>query len=458
MESPIDLTTASRAQLLAIIAKQEESIAFLQGVIADLQGQVAELEEQVAQAQDTPPSGTPTKMPGHKPTSVPSTPTPTPRKRRAQAFTRRRTRPTATVRHALDSCPGCGEPLAGGWVKRRREVIELAFAPATVTEHVFIERACARCGKRSTPKADLTGVVAGQQRLGVGLVSLIATLRAAGRLPNETIQWYLETVHGLHLSLGAIIAAQHRVAAAGAAECDAILAAIRAAPTVHGDETGWRENGVNHYAWSFSTPTERYFLFGGRHKEMVDRVLDETFSGTLVCDFYAAYDHYPGLKQRCWVHLLRDIHDLTVRHPSDRKLRRWAVRVHTIYRLAKRYRGATEAERLAAKRRFEQCLLAVCRPFLERADAPQRVLCARIERHLSELFVFVADPRVPADNNAAERSIRPVVTIRKISGGTRSADGTETLMRLATLCGTFRARGLNPFHECRRLLTRSPQA
>ena len=47
-------------------------------------------------------------------------------------------------------------------------------------------------------------------------------------------------------------------------------------------------------------------------------MLDSSFSGVLVSDFYAAYNHYPGLKQRCWAHLLRrlsysrsrDIHDL----------------------------------------------------------------------------------------------------------------------------------------------------
>ena len=89
---------------------------------------------------------------------------------------------------------------------------------------------------------------------------------------------------------------------------------------VHADETGWREDGANGYAWTFSTPTERYFLRRGRHKEVVDEVLDESFSGVLVSDFYAAYHHYPGLKQRCWVHLLRDIHDLKILYPKDRQL------------------------------------------------------------------------------------------------------------------------------------------
>ena len=42
------------------------------------------------------------------------------------------------------------------------------------------------------------------------------------------------------------------------------------------------------------------------------------------------------------------------------------------------------------------------------------------EPHIKELFVFVAEPEVPPDNNAAERSLRHLVVSRKVSGGTRS--------------------------------------
>jgi len=87
---------------------------------------------------------------------------------------------------------------------------------------------------------------------------------------------------------------------------------------------------------------------------------------------------------------------------------------------------------------------------------PQRTRRQRIERHLAELFVFVADPAVPATHNAAERSLRPLVVARKVSGGTRSDDGSTAKMRLATRFGPWGARGRNPFHECRQLLA-APQ-
>ncbi|MCC6629277.1 MAG: transposase [Chloroflexi bacterium] len=185
---------------------------------------------------------------------------------------------------------------------------------------------------------------------------------------------------------------------------------------------------------------------------ILQQVLGEQFSGTLVADFYAAYDHYPGLKQRCWAHLLRDIDDLCRAHPKDVGLAGWAAAVRAVWARA---RGACPlpAAREHQQRAFERELLALCQPYLAAEEQPpQAVLCRRIEKYLSELFVFVADPRVPPTNNAAERSLRPAVTARKISGGTRAPAGTQTKMALATVFGTWRARGLNPFAECLRLL------
>ncbi len=63
-------------------------------------------------------------------------------------------------------------------------------------------------------------------------------------------------------------------------------------------------------------------------------------------------------------------------------------------------------------------------------------------------FLFVRVDRVPADNNLAERSLRPILVIRKVSGGMRSPAGSKTRMALASLFATWRARGLDPFHAC----------
>jgi transposase len=446
--APMDSEQVSRDELLAVIAQQQTVIAELQATIGTLEARVHELERRLA------PGGA-RGMPGLKPEQAAES-NPRRRQRRRENSARRRQVPTRQVVHAVAACPGCGTALVGGSVKRTREVLDVVLAPVEVVEHVYWERRCPGCGRRCVPAPELGGQVLGQQRLGVGLLSLIATLREEGRLPIATIQWYLATYHQCPLSRGAIVAALHRVAQQARPTVAAGLGRIRAGPFAQADETGWRENGRNGYVWTFSTPTEQVFVRRRRTKEVVDEVLGPEFSGVLVSDFYAAYHHYPGLKQRCWAHLLRDIHELRTLYPQDRGLARWATAVHRLYTRAVAYRGKTRRARYQARRRFEQQLERCCAPWAERPAAVQRKLCARILRHLKELFVFVAEPMVPPDNNGAERSLRHLVTSRKISGGTRSAQGTDTKLTLCSLFGTWRAQRVNPFLACRQLLA-SPQ-
>jgi len=103
-----------------------------------------------------------------------------------------------------------------------------------------------------------------------------------------------------------------------------------------------------------------------------------------------------------------------------------------------------EAERVKQQHQYERKLWALCQPHVQ-TEAPMRVLCQRIERFLPELFTFVADPLVAADNNGAERSLRPTVISRKISGGTRSGKGSKTKSVLASLFGTWRLQGRDPY-------------
>ena len=318
MDTEVDLTTVDRDVLIAIIAE-------LQAVIERLERRIAELEGQAKP--DDPP-----RMPGLKSSSGRQPPAQQqPSKQRRHGFARRRMTPTHRVEHVVESCPDCGTHPTGGWIQRTREVIELPVVPAQVTEHVYMARIYPGCRRRRVPTAQLDGAALGRQRLGVNLISRIATLREEGRLPIRSVQWYLRTVHQLRLSVGAIVSAIHRTAQRAQPAVAQVLDRIRASPVVHADETGWRQHGANGYVWTFSTPTERYFLRRGRGKAVVDEALSDSFSGVLVSDFYAAYHHYDGPKQRCWAHLLRDIHDQRTRYPKDAALARWAAAVHQLY-------------------------------------------------------------------------------------------------------------------------------
>ena len=251
MDGEIDLTTADRDVLIGIIVRQQALIESLEKRVAPLEGRVR--------------SDGSRRMPGLKSKAERKPAQPKkPRKPRPHGFARARMTPTQRVEHVVEQCPDCGTQLSGGWTQRTREVVDLPQVSVEVTEHVYIARTCPQCQRCCTPTAQLEAVVMDQQRLGVNLVSLIAALREEARLPFRTIQWYLDAVHGLRLSVGAIVDATQRVARKAQAQLAGILELIRSSPVVHADETGWREDGHNGYVWTFSTPTQRYFLRRGR--------------------------------------------------------------------------------------------------------------------------------------------------------------------------------------------------
>ena len=368
------------------------------------------------------------------------------------------------MEHAMVTCPECQVPLKGGRIRGRRQVITLPRLRARVTEHVVLERTCSKCRKRWAPKPDWGALTVGRQRVGISVQSEVSVLREECRLPFGVIQRYLKGRYGLHLSVGELVALVRGVAVRGQGEYTQLQQAIRDSPVVHGDETGWRQDGRNGYLWSFSTPKVRYFLYRpSRAGAVVEEVLGEEFDGVLVSDFYGAYNVYQGPHQRCWVHLLRAMHQLKERYPQEVAVAAWTEGVREVYDRAQAYPGpdptlpvvVQQAQRVKQQREYERELRALCQPHVK-TQAPMSVLCQRVERFLPELFIFVAEPQVPADNNAAERSLRPPVVSRKISGGTRSDQGSETKSVLASLFGTWRLQGRDPYQAVRRVLT-APQ-
>jgi len=375
------------------------------------------------------------------------------RKNRGKWFGRLRETPTEVVEHALERCPDCGRKLSGGTVHHSRQVIEIPETPVSVIEHRVIARYCGVCGKTHMPRLDLSGEVIGKSRMGVRLMSLVSYLHIECRMPKERTQGYLAAAYKLHLGLGEISEILHRVARCGKAEYEELLEAVRGSPAVNADETGWREDGKNGYVWSFSTPEVRYFVRdASRSHKIPERVLGEEYGGVVVSDFYSAYGLLLGRHQRCWVHMIRDLDELAEANRDKRGVGIWAGKVKAVYRRAKAFSSEDAKERQKQRLAFEGELMRLARPYVKR-DVPQRVLAERIVSFLPEMLMFVECADVPSDNNAAERAIRPVVTARKVSGGTRSSKGSDTRMTLTSLFATWRLRGEDSMECCRRMLT-----
>lgn len=447
----MSVDTATREELVVLIHTLQEENKHLKDEITELKKRIAQLEKKL------PPS-----LPFHPKPSI-TLKNRKKRKKRVQGYARRRDYPTHVVKHAYSSCPDCKGTLYQGWLQKKRQVIDIPLSCATITEHQVFENWCDKCKKKVAPPLDLSSEVLGNHRVSLKLMSYIATLREKERKPIQVIQEHLKHFYNLNLSIGEITEICHTVATKGLPLYENIEETIQEASVVHADETGWREEGVNGYIWNFNTPETRYLTYRKtRAKTVVQEVVGTEFEGVLVSDFYASYNTHLGFHQRCWVHLVRDIKKLTDEYPNNKSLKQWSNNVLKLYKKAKNYSGPDPQSHpdVQSQRRqrwrdegvFREQLLLLCKPYLSK-EAPMKTLCQRIDKYQDELFLFIADPRVPSDNNSAERSLRHSVISRKISGGTRSSKGSRTKFILASLFGTWRLQNKNPFQECLSMLT-----
>jgi transposase len=439
-----DLDALTREELVALAKELWESNQLLQSEVSTLRAEIERLKKD-------PPSGSTRTVPSFIKPNRSAKPK-KPKKKRPHSYVRHREEPTRIIEHSLSQCPDCGRKLNGGWVHRERQVIEIPVVRYEVIEHRFLRCRCGVCGKNYVASADLSEEVVGKHRIGVRLMSLLVYLKQSCRMPVRSIQRLMKSLWGLHLSIGEIVEALHAAARFGQGLYEGLKQKVRGSPFVHGDETGWREDGKNHWLWSFSTPQERVFVTDKSRGHLVaERVLGERYGGILVSDFLSAYSYHLGIHQRCWVHFLRDLKGLAEEYPEDACVKRWVEAVRAVYEEAKAFESPKRQERVRAREQFQQHLFSLAEPYVK-SNAPQRVLAQRITRFVQEMFTFVEHPEVPSDNNPAERAIRPAVIYRKVCGGTRSARGSDTAATLMSLVGTWSLNGHDPLTACTQML------
>lgn len=473
-----DLDSLPREALIALARAQYREILELRTLVHDLTERMARLE-----SPDNTPSGSVSEdVLGAPPPFVKANrPKPTEktvRKGRSTPHFRPLDKPNAFAEHVCESCPDCGRKLSGGWVHRRRQVIEVVPAPVQITEHRFIARYCGVCRKCMVPSVDLSKQVLGKHRVGIGLMSWVGVLHILARVPLRTVQRLLKMLFDVHLGLGQLTEILHTLAKQGKGVHDTLVQEVRGSPFVHADETGWREDGQNGYIWSFSTPSVRVFTYNkSRSGEVAEEVLGRQFGFSakdsdapqvLVSDFYGGYNRFACRHQRCWVHLLRDLHKLRVAMAAgtdeEASVTTFVEQVRDIYDRARAYQERCRRkdgfdtgvfDRQRRRKAFEEELRALVAPFVPlkgRVAVAQTTLAGRMDWFCGELFSFVEFPEVPSENNPAERSVRPVVVGRKISGGTRSEKGSETKTTLLSLIGTWDLQGKDLLTQCQQIL------
>jgi transposase-like protein len=360
-----------------------------------------------------------------------------------------------TDRHKRVVCPHCQCRLTRR--RRHRRIVEdLVPSAVQVTCYHTESGYCPHCRKRIESQAPeqppAANVPHGQ--LGINALTTGAILRVRHRLPFRQIAQLMKDMPGLSISAGGLVKQLKRLSRWLEDQYQDLIRQMRASPHVHVDETGWRIDGKNFWLWAFTDPTfTLYHVDESRGGKVPLKLLGKAFGGTVIADFYGAYDRLNGNKQRCLTHLMRELKETGEQDqsfadtPLSRKLLRWCKEA---LRLKKRWSELANAQYEMKASRLEERLDAIVQIKSEHADAQR--LGKRLVRYRAELTRFLWDPKLDGTNNAAERALRPAVIMRKITGGSRSTDGAAAWAKLASLLRTSDQRQLGVYHAAKKLV------
>jgi hypothetical protein len=242
-----------------------------------------------------------------------------------------------------------------------------------------------------------------------------------------------------------------------------LIEEYRQAPVKHADETGWRTDGKNGYVWLFATPKLSVFQFGKNRSSKVPQAIfgKALLPGILVVDRYAAYNKTPCRIQYCFAHLLRHVEDLEKEFPGEKEVSTFVAVAAPQLSLAMRLRTQPISDE-------EFCLRAtsLCEEIKATMAQPSHHQGIRriqdiFRENEGRLYHWADNRAVPADNNLAERDLRPSVIARKVSFGSVTDAGAKTRSTLSTVAATVNKRDKNVsgrIKEALDLLARTPDA
>lgn len=362
-------------------------------------------------------------------------------------------RPTPTEYDALicvaapAKCPSCaGEvrsfPNYEPHDHLQEDVVANAYQVVLYRHMAGRCRACRRWVQQAGPDEILSS------RIGPRMRALAMYLRNDIGISYRKVPRALEEMFRFSFVPASLIAFEKLLADSAQPLSDDIAKKIGSSDgAVHADETYWTLNGERAYYWLHATTQYVHFQFdSSRAGEVSRNVLGAEFPGTLVTDCYSGYHaHQAKAKQKCLAHVARRAHEwqpLTAEGSADHvffeDVKQWVKRgceFHRRRRLNKL--SAAELTTEATWLREELSRLEGCPLEHEKALTLQ----ARLGRHHDEWLVFVDDPRVPPTNNLAERKLRPLVVLRKITFGHRTEAGAKRMARIMTVQETAKAHG-----------------
>lgn len=362
----------------------------------------------------------------------------------------------------LSECPECGGhdlSTCNRHEDHYQEDIVLPQVKVTRFRHHFYW--CKDCSKvvYGVGQGELPG-----SYIGPVAKSVASFLHFQMKVPYRKLKILFRDLFHLTFTPSAALGFDGELQCRGGPIYESMLKNLPAQHFVHADETGWRNEGINHWLWCFVVPGYvLYHINRSRGGKVVAAVLGNRYDGTLISDFLGAYNRILCRKQRCLVHLLRLIKKWDIYFADDKKRRKYFKNfkelVKNIISLSSQYTTDGRPRNFVVKKAD---LMARLRRTLNirlnhpRADKFIRKLAAK----RNQLTACLDFPEVCAHNNIAERLLRDSVIMRKVSFGNRSftGQGLRNHEVLMSLIQTARIQNLNPLEFLHLLLTKPSSA
>ena len=356
------------------------------------------------------------------------------------------TRPKPThidrvVEQKLTQCTRCQSPL--GESTEVTEHLQEDLIPAHVEVTCFRHHRYWCPGCREIVTAPPAPEEIPSSYLGPQVLMHTLLFKYVHGLPFNKICTAFQQMGTLTVSEGGLAQALQRMARWLQVETAELLEALRSAPAIHIDETGWKITGQGHWLWAFVTERLAYYRIDpSRGSTVPKQVLGERFRGTVVSDFLSAYNRLKVRQQKCWAHLLRELRDAAKTEASEEfhQAHRGLRRIFLDARRLSRNRETVSVSTLLRRTRLlsERLLAWGVAPYRNKT---LRRLSERILKHHHQMLTFLKQPGLPMDNNQAERMIRPHVIIRKRSYQCRSPTGAVTHSDLMSWVQTLVLQG-----------------
>jgi transposase len=327
-------------------------------------------------------------------------------------------------------CPRCRAAMDYKGTQSRSVIDYERGKLQTTLYHQEICR-CPRCRKVYTAKP--AGVFSNSQ-YGNGLLSHVAVEhylygRTLGQLEQQ-----------LDIGCGSLIGAMHGVATLVEKVPDRLIEVYRKSPVKHADETGWRNDGQNGYAWGFFTSELSVFRLRKTRSASVAREVfgEGKLPGVLVVDRYNGYNKLKIMIQYCYAHLLRAVKDLEKDFPDHPEVKAFVETLGPLLATAMQLRNV-ETDDDEFKKQAARIVKKIIKVVTASARHPAVQNVQDIFRtNKKRLYHWAKDRSIPAENNLAERNLRSLVIARKNSFGSQSDRGARTREILMTILHTLK--------------------